>query len=92
LGSKIHFTSSPCYYHNYLLGELLASQIGSYSKVKILNKNADEVISYFGQIDFGNWIKNEYFSLGGLYRWDEFIKIVTGEDLNPEYFVNDFVN
>jgi peptidyl-dipeptidase A len=90
--AKIHFTSSPCYYHNYLLGELLASQIGYYSKTKILNKNDDENISYFGQINFGNWIKNEYFGLGGLYRWDEFIKIVTGEDLNPQYFANDFVN
>lgn len=26
--SKIHVATVPCYYHNYLLGELLASQIG----------------------------------------------------------------
>jgi len=25
--SKLHFTSAPCYYHNYILGELLASQL-----------------------------------------------------------------
>jgi peptidyl-dipeptidase A len=89
--AKIHFTSSPCYYHNYLLGELLASQVGYFSKVKILNKTPDEDVSYFGQIDFGNWIKNDYFNLGGMYRWDEFIKRVTGEELNPKYFVDDFV-
>jgi peptidyl-dipeptidase A len=25
--SKLHFTTAPCYYHNYMLGELLASQL-----------------------------------------------------------------
>lgn len=25
--TKIHIATSPCYYHNYLLGELLASQL-----------------------------------------------------------------
>ena len=26
--TKIHIATAPCYYHNYLLGELLASQFG----------------------------------------------------------------
>jgi peptidyl-dipeptidase A len=34
--AKIHFTIAPCYYHNYLLGELLASQLHHHIVGKIL--------------------------------------------------------
>jgi peptidyl-dipeptidase A len=90
--SKIHLTSSPCYYHNYLLGELLASQINNFAKTKILNLSQDDETSYFGKIAFGDWLRESFFASGAINRWDEFIKTTTGESLNPDYFVTEFVN
>ncbi len=42
--SKIHVALYPAYYHNYMLGELLASQLHFYitSKVLKLDKNSNE--------------------------------------------------
>jgi len=34
--SKLHVATAPCYYHNYLLGEILASQIYAYITKNIL--------------------------------------------------------
>jgi peptidyl-dipeptidase A len=34
--TKTHIATSPCYYHNYLLGELLASQLNAYIVKNIL--------------------------------------------------------
>ena len=36
--AKIHFTIAPVYYHNYMLGELLASQLHNY----IINSTSTE--------------------------------------------------
>ena len=46
--TKIHIASYPCYYHNYLLGELLASQFNHYLAASVLKSN-DFGQSYFGK-------------------------------------------
>src|SRR3990172_1596163 len=47
--AKIHFAIAPCYYHNYLLGELLASQLHNHIVTEVLKLKSDEDFGYVGQ-------------------------------------------
>ncbi|MBE0534189.1 MAG: M2 family metallopeptidase [Phycisphaerae bacterium] len=89
--SKIHIASAPCYYHNYLLGELLASQLHNHIVKNVLNLASDEGVSYVGQPRVGDYLRNNVFEVGREYHWNEMIRRATGEGLNPEYFVEQFV-
>lgn len=89
--AKIHITLAPAYYHNYMLGELLASQLHSYIVNNVLKLNADDGVSYVSEKDVGDYLKNRIFSKGTKNRWDELIKGATGEYLTAKYFVDQFV-
>jgi len=89
--AKIHFTSSPAYYHNYMLGELLASQLHAYIVKNIFKLDADVGISYVNEKTVGAYLKNRIFSVGTKYPWNEMIRRATGEYLTPKYFVDQFV-
>ena len=89
--AKIHFTLAPVYYHNYMLGELLASQLHAYIFKRILKLDSDNSLSYVNEKIVGNYLKNRVFSVGTKFPWNEMIKRATGEYLSPEYFVDQFV-
>lgn len=89
--SKIHFTIAPCYYHNYLLGEMLASQLNHDMANKIPSINSDKGINYVGCKQIADYLKTNVFEPGNRYQYNEMIKKATGEYLTPKYFVQDFV-
>jgi len=89
--AKIHFAVAPCYYHNYLLGELLASQLHNHLVYKVMNLESDEGVSYVGREKVGDFLKNNVFEVGAVYEWNNMIERATGEPLTPEYFVTQFV-
>lgn len=89
--SKIHLATSPVYYHNYLLGELLASQLNNYIGKNILHTDSIDNLDYSDNPKIGKYLKDKIFNVGRKYRWDKMIKQATGEDLNPKYFVEQFV-
>ncbi len=89
--AKIHIALYPAYYHNYMLGELLASQLYYYIKDKVLKADSKSV-SFYEKKDAGNYLINLFMSYGSLYRWDKLIETATGEKLNPKYFAEQFVN
>ena len=89
--AKIHFTAAPCYYHNYMLGELLASQLHHHIVRNILKLESDENVSYVGQSKAGDFLTGKVFEAGNLYHWNEMIERATGEKLTPKYFVSQFV-
>jgi peptidyl-dipeptidase A len=89
--SKIHFTIAPCYYHNYVLGELLASQLHHYIVQNILKLESDKDVSYVDQSKVGDFLRRKVFEPGSVYRWDGMIERATGEPLTPKYFVAQFV-
>jgi peptidyl-dipeptidase A len=90
--SKLHFTSAPCYYHNYLLGELLASQLLHNSIVhKVLGLESDADLSYVGDRRVGGYLREYVFGPGARYPWNTMIVRATGKPLTPEYFVNQFI-
>ncbi|HNY77378.1 MAG: M2 family metallopeptidase [Sedimentisphaerales bacterium] len=89
--AKIHFTIAPCYYHNYMLGELLASQLHHHLVHKVLKLDAADTASYVGKPKVGRFLKKKVFEAGDVYPWNTMIERATGEPLSPRYFVEQFV-
>jgi len=93
--AKIHLAQYPCYYHNYQLGELAASQIlnaivRDVVKQQIRLKGRTE-ISFATKPDIGKFLKEKIFVPGSSYYWNDLLKNATGEGLTPKYFVEEFV-
>jgi peptidyl-dipeptidase A len=89
--SKLHFTTAPCYYHNYLLGEMLASQLHNHIVHKVLGLESDEGLSYVGDPRVGQYLRENVFGPGARYTWQDMIVRATGEPLTAKYFVQQFV-
>jgi len=89
--AKIHFTIAPCYYHNYLLGELLASQMQHTLVNHVLKLETDSSVSYVDQKKAGKFFHDKIFKVGAKYRWNKMITLATGEPLSPTFFVEQFV-
>ncbi len=89
--SKLHFVIAPCYYHNYMLGELLASQWHHYLVYKVFGLKSDKGVSFVGDKRIGRFFRKQVFAPGAVYSWNEMIKRSTGEYLTPEYFVEQYV-
>jgi len=84
--TKIHIALYPCYYHNYLLGELLASQWYYY-----LITNVTKNPSFVGEKAVGNYFRERVFKPGARYYWNEMIERSTGEKLTAKYYARQFV-
>ncbi|MFA6923308.1 MAG: M2 family metallopeptidase [Bacteroidales bacterium] len=89
--TKIHIATVPCYYHNYLMGELLASQLYNYIKVNVL-KSIEKNISFVGKKEVGDYLKQKVFTPGLKYYWNDMIEKATGEKLTAKYYAKQFVN
>jgi len=89
--SKLHFTTAPCYYHNYIMGELLASQLHHHVVHKVFKLESDHDISYVGDKILGDYLREKVLGPGALYHWNDMIERATGEPLTPRYFVEQFV-
>jgi peptidyl-dipeptidase A len=89
--AKIHFTIAPCYYHNYMLGELLASQLHHYLVYKVLKLESDKDVSYVGQKKVGDFLTDKIYKVDDIYKWNRMIERATGEPLTPKYFVAEFI-
>jgi peptidyl-dipeptidase A len=89
--AKIHFTIAPCYYHNYVLGELLASQLHHYIIANVLKVESDKDVSYVGRAEVGEFFRKKIFEPGLVNRWDRMIEQASNEPLTPEYFIAEFV-
>lgn len=87
--SKIHIVSAPVYYHNYMLGEMFASQLHNYI-VKNILKTKDSDSDYSGYKEVGDYLIKNIFKPSMRYRWDTFVENATGEPLTAKYFVEEF--
>jgi peptidyl-dipeptidase A len=84
--TKIHIALYPCYYHNYLLGELLASQLYNY-----ITTNVAKNQSFVGEKAVGDYLREKVFLPGARYDWNEMIERATGEKLTAKYYAKQFV-
>ena len=84
--TKIHIALYPCYYHNYLLGELLASQLYSY-----ITTNVSKNHSFVGEKAVGDYLREKVFMPGARYNWNDMIEKATGEKLTAKYYAKQFL-
>jgi peptidyl-dipeptidase A len=89
--SKIHIAMYPCYYHNYLLGQLLASQLNGHIVKIVLAADPAQTVGYVGEKRLGDYLRRNLFEPGSAYPWNEMIRRATGEPLSAKYFVQEYV-
>ena len=76
--AKIHTAVAPVYYQNYLLGELLASQIRQTCE--------RETGGLVGNREAGRLLAEKIFHRGASLRWDAIVEEATGGSLSAEAF------
>jgi peptidyl-dipeptidase A len=75
--SKLHVACAPVYYHTYLYGNLVASQLRA-----MLDQVAGGLV---GRPDAGALLTERVFRLGQSVRWDRLVEQATGEPLTPAH-------
>ena len=76
--AKLHVALAPVYYQNYLLGELVASQLQA-----TLVERFGGVI---GRPAVGAFLQHDVFAPGWSVRWDQLIEAATGAPLRVDAF------
>jgi peptidyl-dipeptidase A len=89
-GSKIHIVSAPVYYHNYMMGELFASQLHHAIARKVYKGEAPAGVVYVGNPEVGAFMRRHVFEPGRTLSWNELTRFATDADLGPEAFAQDF--
>ncbi len=87
--SKIHVVVAPAYYHNYMMGQLFASQVHRTIARKVLKADPDTAL-YVGHASVGEFMRKRVFAPGKTMPWNALTKFATGEDLNAKAFAADF--
>lgn len=79
--SKIHLAVAPVYYHNYLLGGMLAAQLR-----QVIEHECGAVV---GSRDAGDFLTQRVFKAGAFVPWDGVIEEATGERLTADAFASE---
>jgi len=87
--SKIHIVVAPAYYHNYMMGQLFASQVHRTIARKVLKADPGTAL-YVGNTSVGEYMKKRVFAPGKTMPWNALTKFATGEELNAKAFAADF--
>jgi peptidyl-dipeptidase A len=85
--AKIHLGTAPVYYHNYLLGELVASQLRHTIDTHVLQGNGNVGRRFVTDPAVGRYLIEKVFRPGALQHWQDALALATGERLSPRYFV-----
>src|SRR5262249_8269391 len=79
--AKIHICSAPVYYHNYMMGQLFASQVHHALSKEVFDAEPNTVF-YVGDKRVGVFMKKKVFDPGRSKTWKELTKFATGDELN----------
>ncbi len=82
--AKIHLATAPVYYHNYQLGEMVASQLLHHLKTTVLADDAPNALIASPKV--GQYLRERIFAPGATRAWEAWLEHATGEPLNPAYF------
>jgi peptidyl-dipeptidase A len=88
--SKIHIVSTPVYYHNYMMGELFASQVHHAICRQVMNGADPRTVVYVDNKAVGDFMKKRVFDPGRTLKWNDLTRSITGDDLSPQAFAEDF--
>ena len=82
---KVHVALAPVYYHNYLLGDLMASQLDAW-----LTRELGTPF-WFERRETAELLRSRLFRDGARRPWNEALRHATGESLDPAHYVEQFV-
>jgi peptidyl-dipeptidase A len=88
--SKIHIVSTPVYYHNYMMGELFASQVHHAIAREVMHGADPDTVVYVNNKEVGNFMRSRVFEPGRTLKWNELTRHATGAGLGPQSFAQDF--
>ena len=88
--AKIHIVVAPVYYHNYMMGELFASQLHHAIAREVYDGAAPPSVIYAGNKKVGAFMKKKVFTPGRTLDWNGLTKHATGAELNARAFAADF--
>ena len=88
--SKFHVVGAPVYYHNYMMGELFASQLHHAIARKVYNNADPASVVYVNNKAVGAFMRQNVFEPGRTLSWNELTRHATGAYLSPEAFAKDF--
>jgi len=87
--SKIHICSAPVYYHNYMMGQLFASQVHHALSREVFRADPKQVV-YVGDKRVGEFMKHKVIAPGRTMPWNALTRHATGQELNAAAFARDF--
>lgn len=87
--SKIHFSVAPVYYQNYMLGEIMASQLQSHILSRVLGGGGDAWERYVSSPKVGQFLIVSLFRSGKALDWRGTIRQATGAPLRTDAFVGE---
>ena len=88
--SKIHVVSAPCYYHNYMMGELFACQLHAAIIEQGLGRSGAPTAIYTRDPRVGRFMQDRVFSQGQIRPWNDLTEFATGAKLNAKAFAAEF--
>jgi peptidyl-dipeptidase A len=88
--SKIHIVTAPVYYHNYMMGQLFASQV-HHAIARDVYQGADpRSVMFVGDKRVGEFMREKVFKPGRTLSWNRLTEHITGSKLGPDAFAKDF--
>lgn len=88
--SKIHVVSAPCYYHNYMMGELFACQVNEAMLRRLKPGEDPRRAIYVGDKRAGEFLIQNVFAQGRIHPWNELTRRATGAGLHSKAFAAEF--
>ena len=83
--AKIHIGTAPVYYHNYLLGAMIAAQLREHILTNVVAGSAD---AYVTDRRVGQYLVEEVFKPGSMRDWRGWLRHATEQGLNAAFYVD----
>jgi peptidyl-dipeptidase A len=87
--SKVHFSVAPVYYHNYMLGEMMATQLQSHLLTRVLDNGSRGRQALVSSPDVGAYLIRNVYRSGKALDWRDTLRQATGQSLSVDAFVAD---
>jgi peptidyl-dipeptidase A len=87
--SKVHFSVAPVYYHNYMLGEMMASQLQHHLLRDVLGGGAAAGQRFVTSPEVGAYLTERLYRSGKTRDWRDTLRHATGETLSVAAFVEE---
>ena len=82
--AKIHLGTSPVYYHNYLLGSMIAAQLHAFLLAQVADGSPE---AYVASSRVGEYLVEQVFRPGSTRDWRGWLHHATDQSLSTEFYI-----